>query len=71
MIKRELTDTIVIHCSATPETMDIGVDKIILGSAAVKDKEFLKEVCKTYSNQIVLGLDVKKELIMIWNHLNR
>ena len=28
MIKRELTDTIVIHCSATPETMDIGVDKI-------------------------------------------
>ena len=28
MIKRELTDTIVIHCSATPETMDIGVEKI-------------------------------------------
>jgi N-acetyl-anhydromuramyl-L-alanine amidase AmpD len=28
MIKRELTDTIVIHCSATPPTMDIGVDKI-------------------------------------------
>lgn len=28
MIKRELTDTIVIHCSATPATMDIGVDKI-------------------------------------------
>ena len=28
MIKREKTDTIVIHCSATPATMDIGVDKI-------------------------------------------
>ena len=28
MIKRELTDTIVIHCSATPDTMDIGVEKI-------------------------------------------
>ena len=28
MIKREITDTIVIHCSATPDTMDIGVDKI-------------------------------------------
>ena len=28
MIKRELTDTIVIQCSATPETMDIGVEKI-------------------------------------------
>ena len=28
MIKREKTDTIVIHCSATPATMDIGVEKI-------------------------------------------
>ena len=28
MIKRKLTDTIVIHCSATPPTMDIGVEKI-------------------------------------------
>ena len=28
MIKRELTATIVIHCSATPATMDIGVDII-------------------------------------------
>jgi len=28
MIKRKLTDTIVIHCSATPATMDIGVEKI-------------------------------------------
>jgi len=25
---REQTDTIVIHCSATPKTMDIGVEKI-------------------------------------------
>ena len=28
MIKRELTDTIAIHCSATPPLMDIGVEKI-------------------------------------------
>ena len=28
MIKREKTDIIVIHCSATPPTMDIGVEKI-------------------------------------------
>ena len=28
MIKRKKTDTIVIHCSATPPTMDIGVEKI-------------------------------------------
>jgi len=28
MIKREKTDTLAIHCSATPVTMDIGVEKI-------------------------------------------
>jgi len=28
MDKRETTDTIVIHCSATPAEMDIGVEKI-------------------------------------------
>ena len=28
MVKRERTDTIVIHCSATPPAMDIGVEKI-------------------------------------------
>ena len=28
MIKRALTDTVAIHCSATPPTMDIGVEKI-------------------------------------------
>ena len=28
MIERDSTDTIVIHCSATPSNMDIGVDKI-------------------------------------------
>ena len=28
MVEREKTDTLVIHCSATPADMDIGVDKI-------------------------------------------
>ena len=28
MNKREKTDTLAIHCSATPATMDIGVEKI-------------------------------------------
>ena len=28
MTERDSTDTIVIHCSATPSNMDIGVDKI-------------------------------------------
>jgi len=45
--------------------IDIGVDKVILGSAAVKDKSLLKEACKSYKNQIALGLDAKKGFIAI------
>jgi len=38
---------------------DLGVEKIILGSAAIKDKSFLKEACEKFSNKIALGLDAK------------
>ena len=38
---------------------DVGVEKVILGSAAIKDKSFLKEACKKFPNKIALGLDAK------------
>jgi phosphoribosylformimino-5-aminoimidazole carboxamide ribotide isomerase len=38
---------------------DVGVEKIILGSAAVKDKNFLKEACEKFPDKIALGLDAK------------
>ena len=38
---------------------DAGVEKVILGSAAVKDKNFLKEACEKFPNKIALGLDAK------------
>ena len=40
--------------------VDVGVDKVILGSAAIKNKEFLKEACKKFKGQIALGLDAKE-----------
>ena len=39
--------------------LDTGVEKVILGSAAIKDKNFLKESCEKFPNQIALGLDAK------------
>ena len=39
--------------------IDIGVEKVILGSAAIKDKNFLKKACEKFSNKIALGLDAK------------
>ena len=38
---------------------DAGVEKVILGSAAIKDKNFLKDACKKYPEKIALGLDDK------------
>ena len=39
--------------------IDTGVEKVILGSGAIKNKEFLKEACQKFKNQIALGLDAK------------
>ena len=39
--------------------IDVGVEKVILGSAAIKDKNFLKETCEKFPNKIALGLDAK------------
>jgi len=39
--------------------VDAGVEKVILGSAAIKDKNFLKEACEKFLNKIALGLDAK------------
>ena len=41
------------------EYADIGVDKVILGSAAIKDKNFLKKACKRFPKKIALSLDAK------------
>ena len=39
--------------------IDAGVEKVILGSGAIKDKEFLRIACDKFKNQIALGLDAK------------
>ena len=39
--------------------IDVGVEKVILGSAAIKDKNFLKEACEKFVDKIALGLDAK------------
>ena len=44
---------------------DAGVDKVILGSAAIKDKNLLKEACKKFPNKIALGLDAKDGYLLV------
>ena len=55
--------------------IDVGVEKVILGSAAIKNKNFLKKACENYKNKIALGLDAKDGYLSVvgWkessNHL--
>ena len=44
---------------------DSGVEKVILGSAAIKDKYFLKEACERFPNKIALGLDANNGCLSI------
>ena len=45
---------------------DAGVEKVILGSAAIKDKNFLKQACEKFPNQIALGLDAKDGYLSVF-----
>ena len=40
--------------------LDLGVDKVIIGTSAVENTQFLKEACALYKNKIALSLDVRK-----------
>ena len=45
--------------------VDAGVEKVILGSAAIKNKNFLKEACEKFPDKIALGLDAKDEYLSV------
>ena len=49
----------VRNINSIQKYIDVGVEKVILGSAAIKDKFFLKEACEKFPNKIALGLDAK------------
>ena len=45
--------------------VDAGAEKVILGSAAIKDKNFLKEACDKFKDKIALGLDAKNGYLSV------
>ena len=45
--------------------MDIGVDRVIIGTAAVTDPEFLREAVTLYGDKIVVGVDIKDGYVAI------
>lgn len=45
--------------------LTLGVDRVILGTAAVKDEAFLKEALSRYGDKIAVGVDIKDGFVAI------
>jgi phosphoribosylformimino-5-aminoimidazole carboxamide ribotide isomerase len=45
--------------------LDFGVDKVILGTAAIESIDFLKKATKEFNNNIVLSIDVRNGYIAL------
>jgi len=45
--------------------VDLGVDRVIIGTAAVTDPDFLREAVRTYPDHIVVGIDIKDGMVAI------
>lgn len=45
--------------------ISIGVDRVILGTAAVKDPDFLKAALQKYGDKIAVGVDIKDGYVAI------
>ena len=45
--------------------LDFGVDKVIIGTAAVENIEFLKIACNKFNDKIVLAVDVRDGYIAL------
>ena len=55
-----------IRCMKTVESyLSIGVGRVVLGTAAVKDPDFLKAALETYGEKIAVGVDLKDGLVAI------
>jgi len=78
MVNLDIIEDIVIKCGLKVEIgggirnldsiqkyIHVGSEKVILGSAAIKDKNFLKEACKKFPDKIALALDAKNGYLSV------
>ena len=41
------------------ELLDAGIDRVILGTAAIENQDLIKEGCKRFKNRIIAGVDAR------------
>jgi len=47
------------------KTLELGVQRVILGSAAVQNRDLVKEACHRYGDRIAVGIDAKDGIVAI------
>jgi phosphoribosylformimino-5-aminoimidazole carboxamide ribotide isomerase len=47
------------------QVFKMGVDRVVLGTAAIRDRDFLRAAVKEYGRQIFVGLDIKEGCLAI------
>ena len=45
--------------------LDLGLTDVIIGTAAVKNPQFVREACKEFAGHIIVGLDAKEGMVAI------
>ncbi len=51
--------------------LNAGIDRVILGTAAIKDEAFLKKAIEQYGEQIAVGADIREGFIAVKGWLER
>ena len=53
------------HLSDIENLLDIGVNRVIIGSAAVENPDFLQEAADNFGDQIVVGIDAREGIVAV------
>jgi phosphoribosylformimino-5-aminoimidazole carboxamide ribotide isomerase len=53
--------------------IELGVKKVIIGTQAIKDPEFVKEMCRLFPGRIVVGIDARNGMAAVegWTRTTR
>jgi len=53
------------HLETIKQLLTAGIDRVILGTAAVEDRELIQEACRSYRESIIVSIDAREGYIAI------
>jgi len=53
--------------------LSLRIDRVVLGTSAINDPSFLREACKRFPGQVLVGIDAKNGMVAIkgWKEITR